>query len=125
MEGIAGTGIDLIEIERIKEVLKRHGERFLLRIFTEKERAYCEDDVARLAARFAAKEAVAKSLGVGIGEEVGWQDIEILNHANGSPYVTLSKSVMESFHHPTIHLSMSHSRLHATAVAIRVCAKIT
>lgn len=70
------TGIDLIEIDRIARAIERHGERFLNRFFTPGERAICEDQPFRLAARIAAKEATAKALGVGIGD-VKWVEIEV------------------------------------------------
>lgn len=118
MPTIAGIGIDLIEIDRIDESVTRHGDRFLERVFTEKERADCTKS-ERLAGRFAAKEAVAKALGTGIGEHISWQDIEIQNDPKGMPYVTLSKKVSSAFGEPKILLSISHSKTHATAIAIR------
>lgn len=112
-----GIGIDLIEIDRIDESVKRHGDHFLKRVFTEKERANCASS-ERLAGRFAAKEAVAKALGTGIGEHLSWQDIEIQNNAAGMPFVTLSKEAASNFGEPQILLSISHSKTHATAIAI-------
>ena len=70
------AGIDLLEIERLQRAVSRYGERFLQRIFTNQERTDVQDNLASLAARFAAKEAAAKALGCGIGE-VSWQEIEI------------------------------------------------
>ncbi len=85
---ILRTGIDLIEIPRIRDAIERHGERFLARIFTEAERRESNGRVSSLAARFAAKEAVAKALGCGIGE-VNWLDIEIRSDENKAPYLIL------------------------------------
>ncbi|MBL8147860.1 MAG: holo-ACP synthase [Anaerolineae bacterium] len=81
-------GIDQIAVARVEEGINRLGERFLARLFTPGERADCADHPARLAARFAAKEAVAKALGTGIGD-VGWQEIEIRTGERGRPVLTL------------------------------------
>ena len=71
------TGVDIIEIDRVRQVLERYGQRFLNRIFTPDEIAYCRDRAPNLAARFAAKEATMKALGTGI-RGVGWKDIEVI-----------------------------------------------
>ena len=81
------TGVDIVEISRIQEVLERHGERFLQRVYTEREIERYAKRTNSLAARWAAKEAVAKALGCGIGE-IGWTDIEILDE-EGAPRVQL------------------------------------
>lgn len=81
-------GIDQIEIARVEDGIARLGERFLARLFTAGERADCADQPARLAARFAAKEAVAKALGTGIGD-IGWHEIEIRTGERGRPLLTL------------------------------------
>ena len=87
------TGVDLVNIARVKRIAQRYGARFLERIYTERERTFARGRPAELAARFAAKEAVAKALGVGmqllspIG--VGWHDVEVLNERSGRPYVVL------------------------------------
>jgi holo-[acyl-carrier protein] synthase len=83
------SGIDLIEIERIREAIERHGDKFVARIFTEYERKECKGRIPSLAARFAAKEAVAKALGTGIGD-VSWLDIEIRGDENNAPRLYLS-----------------------------------
>lgn len=85
---ILRTGVDLIEISRIREAMERHGERFVARIFTEAEQRESGGRVSSLAARFAAKEATAKALGCGIGD-VGWLDIEIMSDENKAPYLVL------------------------------------
>ena len=82
------TGVDLIEIERIRDTIARHGERFLQRIYTPQELAQVGKNTASLAARFAAKEAVAKALGTGIGL-VRWQEIEILHGPQREPELRL------------------------------------
>ena len=78
----------MIEIERIREAIERHGDKFVARIFTEHERKECKGRTPSLAARFAAKEAVAKALGTGIGD-VSWLDIEIRGDENNAPRLYL------------------------------------
>ncbi len=85
---IARTGIDLIEVPRFESQSPEIRRRFIERVFTAAERAYCGDNAQHLAGRFACKEAVSKALGVGIGK-VGWQDIEILNDDSGRPCLYL------------------------------------
>ncbi len=82
------TGVDLIEVSRIQQAVERHGERFMRRIYTMKELALVGDSFPSLAARFAAKEAVAKALGCGIGD-VSWVEIEVLRGANKQPELHL------------------------------------
>jgi len=119
---ILGLGNDILEIYRIEESLKRFGDRFLQKIFTPKEIAYCKlhsKSARHFAGRFAAKEAIAKALGCGIGKKLGWHDMEILNHPSGQPYVVFSDKAKLCFHHPRVLLSISHSKEYATSVAIR------
>jgi holo-[acyl-carrier protein] synthase len=114
------TGIDLIEVERIREAVERHGIRFLERIYTPKELTEAANSMASLAARFAAKEATAKALGCGIGV-VRWTDIEILRDAAGQPTLNLlgpaaqraAEQGLESW-----SVSLSHTREHAVAVVV-------
>jgi holo-[acyl-carrier protein] synthase len=85
---IVGSGIDLIEIARIQDSVDRFGQRFLDRIFTAGEQAYClrkRKSAESLAARFAAKEAAAKALGTGINHGVNWREIEVVRTASGKP----------------------------------------
>jgi holo-[acyl-carrier protein] synthase len=85
---IVGTGIDLVEIERIQHSVDRYGARFLNRIYTEAEKAYClrkRNSAESLAARFAAKEAGAKALGTGINHGVTWLEIEVVREPGGRP----------------------------------------
>jgi holo-[acyl-carrier protein] synthase len=87
---VIGTGIDLVEIKRIQESMDRYGQRFLDRIYTAAEQAYClrkRKSAESLAARFAAKEAGAKALGTGISHGVGWLEIEVVREASGRPTV--------------------------------------
>lgn len=118
---VLGLGNDIIEIDRIEASIARHGSRFLDRIFTTEEQAYCrrhQDAPRHFAGRFAAKEAIVKALGVGISVSISWLDIEILNDGNGKPAVQLSPKVQEEFHHPQIQVSISHCKKYATAVAL-------
>ena len=92
------VGTDILKIDRIKDVVERLGDRFVQRILTETERGeYARSGlpVAMLAKRFAAKEAVAKALGTGIGRGVSWQDIQIEHNDSGAPLVVLSGGALE------------------------------
>ncbi len=117
---ILGLGNDIIEVERIRQAAQE--ERFLARLFTEKERTYClkhKDPAERIAGRFAAKEAIVKALGCGgFGENISWLDIEILNDEKGKPEVFFSEVAKKRFGNPSIMLSISHCESFATAVAI-------
>ncbi len=121
MSSVIGIGTDIIEIERIASVYAKWGKAFLDRLFTDEEAAYClarKQAVSHLAARWAAKEAVAKALGVGFGSSLGWRDIAIGSDANGRPTVALQGEAASRFAGITILLSMSHSQEHATATAV-------
>lgn len=120
---ILGIGNDILEIERIRQSIKTHGERFLTRLFTEQERDYClkyKDSVPHFAGRFSAKEAIVKALGTGFGKNASWQDIEILNDPAGKPLVHLSKTLAAQLTSSQFLLSISHSKLYVTAIAIWV-----
>ena len=116
-----GIGVDLIEIERIARAIERHGELFLSRHFTKREREYCQtfqNQSERFAGRFAAKEAIVKAFGTGISEEISWLDIEILPDERGSPRVSLSERSREHFAFSHCHLSISHCKTVAIAFAM-------
>lgn len=121
---ILGTGIDIIEVARIRSSHEKFGERFLQRILKPSEISYClqhKDPGPFLAARFAAKEAISKAFGTGIGAELAWQDIEIQKKTSGEPIVVLhDKAVLllERRGGRAVHLSLSHTRDYAAAVAI-------
>ncbi len=114
------TGIDLIEIERVENAIRRHGQRFLERIFTAQELAEVGDKPASLAARFAAKEAVSKALGTGIGL-VCWQEIEILHGPALQPLLQLhgeADRIAAELGLNNWSISLSHTHTHAVAVAV-------
>jgi holo-[acyl-carrier protein] synthase len=118
---IKGIGNDIIEIDRIEKSIKSYGERFLNRIFTKKEIAYCKKnamEARHFAGRFAAKESIAKALGCGIGKLLSWKDLEILNDENGKPSVILNPKRAQYFNEPNLHISISHCKSYATAIAI-------
>ena len=121
--GIKGVGIDLVRIRRIRRAYKRRPERFLNRIFTEKEKMYLRpktNPFPSMAARFAAKEAVAKALGCGIGR-VGWRDLEILPATGGKPVVCLrgaAQALAKKQGIRGIEISLSHDNFYAVAQAV-------
>ena len=110
---ISGTGIDLVEKERIANSIRRFGDRFTSRILTPKEQAECEskgDRIGSIAARFAAKEALFKAVGTGWAKGVGWQDVEVLTDPTGKPVVHVHGEVAALVQGHRIHLSISHER---------------
>ena len=114
------VGVDVIEIERVGKALERFGERFLRRVYTEAEAAFCRGRVHELAARFAAKEAVMKALGTG-AHGVAWREIEVLPNHRGKPLVYLygrAKARAERISLRGLDVSMSHSREYAVAMVV-------
>ena len=122
---VLGLGTDLIEIARIKESVERHGERFLHKVFTEGEIAYCMskkiNSAESFAARFAAKEAGAKALGTGISRGVSWKELEVRREIGERPTLHLSGRAAERAAQMgvrTLSLSLTHSRDVAMAVVV-------
>jgi len=114
------TGIDLIEIERVRSLLERYGSRFIERVFTPQEIAELRENTASLAGRFAAKEAVAKALGTGIGA-VAWREIEILRGPQREPVLHLHGAAARLAGELGLgewSVSISHSQTHAVAMAV-------
>lgn len=114
------NGVDLIEISRLSELNPSIKNRFITRVFTENEIAICNENDASLAGRFAAKEAVAKALGTGIGD-IRWKDIEILQKENGEPVIVLhanAKQMEETLGITEWAISISHNRSMAMAFVI-------
>ena len=120
---ITGTGIDLVEVARIRELLTRHADRFKQRTFTAGEIAYCDacaDPAIHYAARFAAKEAAAKALGTGLWYEAGvnWTDIEVTRAESGRPSLVFHHNAAKLTSELRAHLSLSHTKDHAIAQVI-------
>ena len=111
---LTGVGIDLVEVPRIRELLDKHGQRFKERTFTAAEIDYCDgcaEPAMHYAARFAAKEAVAKALGTGIwADGVSWTDIEVLREASGKPVIILHGMAKEHAGEATCLVSLTHTR---------------
>lgn len=111
-----GIGIDIIEIHRVKNAVKQFRNKFLTRVFTKREIAYCTSKKAlkfpELAARFAAKEAYSKAIGTGI-KGIYWKEIEIINNKNGKPNIYVNRKLMKK-----AMVSLSHSQDYATAVVM-------
>jgi len=121
---ILGTGIDIVECLRIAQMIERHGELFITRVFTDHEIEYCSARKAatqHYAGRWAAKEAVLKALGTGWRRGVSWRDIEIRNDKSGAPTVKLrggARDVMQAAHIAHMHITISHCRSFAVAYVV-------
>ena len=119
---VIGIGIDIIEIDRIKESIDDYGDQFLHKVYTANEIKYClskKNKYQHLAARFAAKEAIYKAISSNWNSELSWQDMEIINAPNGMPEVKF-KGNLEKFlsGDKSLKISMSHSRDYVACVAI-------
>ena len=123
---LIGLGCDIIEVERIRNVLAKHGDRFLKRIFTEEEQAYCNGlkyPHKHYAARWAAKEAVSKCFTTGIGEHLDWTSISVYHGSRKEPLVRLDAkgtALLAQVGASNVWLSLSHIDTHAMAVAALV-----
>jgi holo-[acyl-carrier protein] synthase len=123
---ILGTGVDIVEISRIKQAAQKWSKRFLKRIFTDRELEYSHGKslpYQHLAARFAAKEAVLKAIGDSTIHRIEWTNVEILNDEHGKPLVNLSgqaKKIKQDKKISDIIISMSHTRTYAVASAIMI-----
>lgn len=123
---IFGIGIDVVEVARIASAVERHGDAFLSKLFTQGERAYCDAQKKpelHYAARFAAKEAVSKALGTGIGGNAGWLDLEIVRDAAGAPKLALQGAAaifVRDSGITEIQISLTHAREYAAANAIAI-----
>lgn len=121
---ILGLGIDIIEVARIRASHEKFGERFLHRILHPNEIAYClshKNPAPFLAVRFAAKEAISKAFGTGIGSQLGWRDIEVGKRESGEPFVILHEAGQKLLHERgarAVLLSLSHTENYAAAVAV-------
>jgi holo-[acyl-carrier protein] synthase len=121
---IIGTGVDVVEIPRIRKITEKLADRFLIRVFTDSERQYCRayrDPAPHFAVRFAAKEALFKALGTGWAKGVTWQDAEVLREGQEAPIMVLHGEALrlsESMGTKKIHLSLSHTDSWAVATVI-------
>ncbi len=122
---IIGTGIDIVELDRIESSLARHGDRFVERVFTSREQELAtsrrKTAAQFYAGRWAAKEAMAKALGCGFGEHCGWLDIEVVNDGPGKPHIELSgqaAATAERMGIEQLHVSISHEKTYACAFVI-------
>ena len=119
-----GIGIDVVEVQRVGSSIDEFGSKFLKRIFTEKERKYCDSQkrpVIHYAARFAAKEAIAKAFGTGIGKSISWLDMEITRKESGEPQVVMTgagKKFAEEINVKDIKVSLTHAEHYAAANAV-------
>lgn len=121
---ILGIGMDIAETARVKGSIERFGDDFLKRILLPEEIAYCiahKEPALYVAARFAAKEAISKAFGTGVGAELGWCDMEIRRKETGEPFVVLhggGKKLFEARGATRLHITLTHSANYAAAVAI-------
>ncbi len=126
---VIGIGTDIVECLRIAQMIERHGELFLTRVFTPREIEYCSSRKAatqHYAGRWAAKEAILKALGTGWSRGIRWLDMEIRNDAAGKPTVALGGGAREQCERlgvGNLLISISHCRSHATALAVAVAAE--
>jgi holo-[acyl-carrier protein] synthase len=124
MAGLKGIGVDIVEIARIELAIARQGRPFIDRVFLASEQAYCEghrQPGRSYAARFAAKEAVAKAFGTGIGASVSWLDVEVCRAESGAPFIVLHGAAAATACAQGVSqvlLSMSHSEHYAVANAV-------
>lgn len=123
---VLGSGVDIIEVDRVKKAINKWGDSFLNKIFTEKEVAYSKRRrfaYQHLAARFATKEAVLKAFGGGWSRNLPWKDVEIVNDRKGKPEIILygaAKTTYDKKRIKRIVVSMSHTRRYAVANAILI-----
>jgi len=123
---LLGLGCDVIEIERVRGVCERQGERFIQRVFTDEEREYCfrhKVPHLHLAARFAAKEAVSKAFTTGIGAELGWRSVSVYHGSRNEPLIRLDdhgRALLAEVGGTAVLVSLSHTVLVAMAVAALV-----
>lgn len=123
---VRGVGTDLIECERIAKVFERQKDRFLKRVYTEGEQAYCmkmKNPIPHLAARFAAKEAVSKCFTTGIGKSLGWKSIEVIKGEREEPIIRLDEkgqALLEQLGCKDVLVSLAHTEIYGTAYAVIV-----
>lgn len=123
---IYGIGIDVVEVDRIEMAIEKQGDLFLNRLFTEAEQEYCRRQKRpgmHFAARFAAKEAVSKALGTGIGGHAGWLEMEVLRVDSGAPKMLFhgnAENFLKAEGIASVEVSLSHARDYAAANAVAI-----
>jgi holo-[acyl-carrier protein] synthase len=124
MAQIIGIGTDIIECLRIGQMIERHGELFIARVYTQHEIQYCQtrkQAIQHFAGRWAAKEAILKALGTGWRKGISWRDVEVRNDPGGRPFAALhggARDVVEQLGITEMLISISHCRSHAIAYAV-------
>jgi len=123
---VISHGVDMVDCKRLETMIERHGQRFLTRVFTQRERDYCvgrKRQIEHLAGRFAAKEAILKVLGTGWRNGICWTDIEVINEPSGQPVVHLAgqcECIASELGLARVLISISHIETHAIASAIGI-----
>jgi len=121
---IFGIGLDIIDVDRIRKIHSRWGDKFLVKFMRTGEIEYCRslnDPAPSIAVRFAGKEAISKAFGTGIGERLNWHDLEIVHHESGRPTVKLhgnAQLMLIELGGKTVHVTLSHSEGQAAAMAL-------
>ena len=118
---VKGIGVDIIEIDRVRRSIEELGARFLDKVYTSGEIAYCDAKAHRFqhyAARFAAKEALSKALSTGWAGEFRWKDVEVMNEPSGQPAFLIHGKLCEHLSGTSVMLSMSHSESHVVAMVL-------
>ncbi|MBN1464680.1 holo-ACP synthase [candidate division KSB1 bacterium] len=118
---IQSIGIDIVDIERMTQMIHRWGDKFLCKILTPREYAYCHDkfgQAASVAARFAAKEALYKALPADLQAGTGWLDVEVVNDASGRPRLNCFGKIAQLQERFVVHVSISHSKVSAVAMVL-------
>ena len=118
---IQGIGVDVVDVARLRLVLEEQGDAFLNKVFTDMEVTYCrthKKPYLHFAARFAAKEAVAKAMRTGWSGAFRWKDIEVINETSGAPRILLFREVAEALGRCHVHLSLSHTDTTVVAFVI-------
>lgn len=121
---IQGIGTDIVEVSRIEKIIEKWGSRFIEKVYTPGEIEYCSKKAfpaMHFAARFAVKESILKSLGIGLGKGLSLRDIEVLNNQEGIPFLQSTDAMKEIFQRrgiSAVHISITHTKKYAQAVVI-------
>ena len=121
MGKIQGIGVDVVDVQRMKTTLEKQGQAFLNKVFSDMEVTYCrtrKKPYIHFAARFAAKEAVAKAMRTGWSGVFRWKDVEVINDQSGAPHIILCHEVKRALEQCHIHLSISHTESTVVAFAV-------